>query len=99
MTLADVLDAAKVETFRWSASRKAVVVKAVHEGKLSAADVERRFGISAEEFASWSRSLDKHGVAGLRSSRVQIYQPQRRKGYEAPAMRQRAGGPAGLHVR
>jgi transposase-like protein len=85
MTLAEVLEAAQSETFKWTPSRKAVVVEAVDDGKLSGADVEKRFGVSAEEFGSWSRSLEKHGVAGLRSSRVQIYEPQRRKGYKAPA--------------
>jgi hypothetical protein len=85
---------------KWTASRKAVVVEAVREGKLSRADVEKRFGVSAEEFGSWSRSLDKHGVAGLRSSRVQIYEPQRRKGYKAPASsRPRPAVPARVHVR
>jgi transposase-like protein len=98
MTLADVLKAATSETFKWTASRKAVVVEAVHDGKLSGADVEKRFGVSAEEFGSWSRSLENHGVAGLRSSRVQIYEPQRRKGYKAPGSRPRAGVPA-VHAR
>jgi transposase-like protein len=94
MTLNEIVEGAKSETFMWTASRKAVVVEAVREGKLSGADVEKRFGVSAEEFGSWSRSLDKHGVAGLRSSRVQVYEPQRRKGYKAPASRPRAGVPA-----
>lgn len=98
MTLADVLEGAKSETFHWTPSRKAVVVEAVRGGKLSGADVEKRFGVSAEELGSWKRSLAKNGVAGLRSSRVQVYEPQRRKGYTAPRPRPRAGVPA-VHVR
>ena len=99
LTLSEVLEAAQSETFKWTPSRKAVVVEAVRDSKLTEADIEKRFGVSAEEFASWSGSLEKHGVAGLRSSRVQIYEPQRRKGYKAAASRPRAGVPAGVHVR
>lgn len=99
LTLAEVFKAAQSKTFKWSASRKAVVVEAVRDRKLSRSDVEKRFGVSAEEFGSWSRGLETHGVAGLRSSRVQIYEPQRRKGYKAPASRPRTGVPAGVHVR
>jgi hypothetical protein len=66
---------------------------------VSATDVEKLFGVSAAEFASWGRSLDQHGVGGLRSTRVQIYEPQRRKGYKAPGSRPRTGVPAGADVR
>src|SRR5271155_3237888 len=77
LTLAQVLEAAKSETFRWSPSRKAVVVAAVRDGELSLADVEQRFGLSTEEFGSWSAKIDKHGVAALRATRLQIYEPHR----------------------
>jgi len=85
LTLREVLKAAKAETFRWTPSRKAVVVEAVRDGKLSRDDVETRFGVSAEEFGSWSGKIDKHGVAGLRQTRLQLYEPQRRKVKSRPA--------------
>ena len=94
MTLADIFEAAKSETFRWTPSRKAVVVEAVRDGKLSEADVEKSFSVSAEEFAGWGRNLDQHGVPGLRTTRVQAYEPQRRKGYKAKASSPRADVPA-----
>jgi transposase-like protein len=99
LSLDEVLKAAKSENFNWTASRKAVVVEAVRDGKLSKTEVEKRFGVSAEEFASWSRKLDRHGVAGLRSSRLQVYEPQRRKGYKAPAAKPRPAVPAGVDGR
>lgn len=96
MTLAEVLTAAKSETFRWSPARKAVVVEAVRDDKLSKAALEQHFGVSAEELGSWGRSLDQNGVAGLRSTRMQIYEPQRRERHKAPAARRGREVPAVL---
>jgi hypothetical protein len=45
LTLDEVL-AAQSETFKWTPSRKAVIVDAVRDGKLSRAELEKRFGIS-----------------------------------------------------
>jgi uncharacterized protein DUF1153 len=85
LTLAEVLEAAKSESFRWTAARKAVVLQAERTGQLTRAEITRRFGVSAEEFAAWNRKIDNHGVAALRATRLQIYEPERRKG--------RAGAP------
>lgn len=79
MTLADVLEAAKSETLRWTAARKALVVKAAREGRLTIADIERRFGVFVAELAGWSRNIDRDGVPALRATRLQIYEPQRRR--------------------
>jgi Protein of unknown function (DUF1153) len=85
LSLREVLKAAKAETFRWTASRKAVVVAAVRDGELSLSDVEQRLAVSAEEFGAWSAKVDKHGVAGLRETRLQLYEPQRRRVKSRPA--------------
>ena len=87
MTLAGVLEAAKSETLRWTAARKALVVKAAREGRFTVADIERRFGVSAAEFAGWSRKIDRDGIPALRSTRLQIYEPQRRKRSNADALK------------
>lgn len=84
MTLADILEAAKSQTFHWAPSRKAVVIEAVSQGKLTEADVEKRFGVSAEEFTSWKRRHAKNGVAGLRMTKSPDEKPQPRK-VKAPA--------------
>ena len=60
-------------TTRWVASRKAAVVAAVNADVISKEEVERRYGVSEEELAQWTESLEKHGVGGLRATRVQIY--------------------------
>lgn len=54
------------DTSRWVASRKAVVVRAVTHGLISPDEAMQRYGLSAEEFATWVRQLDRHGLAGLK---------------------------------
>ena len=61
------------DTTRWVASRKAAVVAAVNADVISKADVERSYGVSEEEFEQWQNSLQKHGVGGMRATRVQLY--------------------------
>ena len=61
------------DTKRWVTRRKAVVVNAVRAGVISLEEVCRRYDLSAEEFLSWQRAIDAHGVPGLRVTRLQIY--------------------------
>jgi hypothetical protein len=63
-------------TKRWVTSRKAVVVNAVRTGLLSLTDACDRYHLSAEEFRTWARLFDEHGVRGLRATRVQEYRQQ-----------------------
>jgi Protein of unknown function (DUF1153) len=60
-------------TKRWVASRKAQVVAAVRGGLLSLDEACSRYRLTADEFLSWQESIEKHGLAGLRSTRVQQY--------------------------
>ena len=60
-------------TTRWVPGRKAIVVAAVHLGVLSLQEACERYQLSREEFLSWQRAIDRHGVPGLRSTRLQIY--------------------------
>jgi hypothetical protein len=61
------------ETNRWVPRRKAAIVNAVHSGALSFEEVCRRYELSAEEFITWQRAIEAHGVAGLRVTRLQVY--------------------------
>jgi hypothetical protein len=70
LTLADL---PKPETRRWVARRKAEVVAAVRGGLISLEDACRRYTLTVEEFLAWQRSLDQHGLPGLRTTRVQQY--------------------------
>jgi hypothetical protein len=58
---------------RWITRRKAEVVTAVRAGLIGLDEACLRYGITAEEFLSWQRLLDDHGLQGLRATRLQDY--------------------------
>jgi hypothetical protein len=60
-------------TGRWVIRRKAEVVAAVRGGLISLEDALMRYQLTSEEFAAWQRSIDRHGMAGLRTTRLQQY--------------------------
>ena len=62
-------------TTRWVIRRKAEVVIAVRGGLLSLKEACRRYMLTVEEFLAWQRSIDRHGLAGLRTTRIQQYRP------------------------
>ena len=72
-----VADLPAPDTRRWVARRKAAIVNAVHRGVISLEDVCRRYQLSVEEFHTWQRAIEAHGVPGLRATRVQIYRNSR----------------------
>ena len=61
------------DTKRWVIRRKAVVVAAVRGGLLSIEEACERYKLTVDEFLSWQRSIDKHGLRGLRATRIQDY--------------------------
>lgn len=61
------------DTKRWVSRRKAEVVTAVRCGLLTLEDACRRYNLSVEEFLSWQRLIESHGVPGLRATRLQDY--------------------------
>jgi hypothetical protein len=60
-------------TTRWVVRRKAVLIKAVRSGVITLDEACSRYQLSSDEFASWLSALEKHGVHGLRATRLQIY--------------------------
>ena len=64
-------------TKRWVVRRKAAVVAAVRSGRITMEEALRRYQLSEEEFLSWQRALEAHGLAGLRATRVQRYREPR----------------------
>ena len=60
-------------TQRWVIRRKAEVVAAVRGGLLSLDDACDRYKLTNEEFATWQEAIDKFGMAGLRTTRIQQY--------------------------
>lgn len=61
------------ETRRWVIRRKAAVVQAVRSGTMSLEEACARYNLSVEEFLSWQRLIDRHGMRGLRTTRLQEY--------------------------
>jgi len=61
------------DTKRWVIRRKAEVVAAVCGGLLSLDEASRRYALSADEITSWQYCIDHFGIAGLRTTRTQIY--------------------------
>ena len=60
-------------TTRWVVRRKAEVVAAVRGGLLSLEEACERYTLTVEEFLSWQSSISEHGLAGLRTTRIQQY--------------------------
>ena len=60
-------------TKRWVICRKAEVVAAVRGGLLSLEEACSRYTLTVDEFLSWQFSIDQHGLAGLRTTRIQQY--------------------------
>ncbi len=57
-------------TKRWVIRRKAKVVAGVRGGLISLEDALSRYSLSIDEFLSWQRQLDQHGLDGLRATRA-----------------------------
>ena len=68
-----VADLPPRDTKRWVIRRKAEVVAAVRGGLLSLEEACARYTLTVEEFLSWQYSIDQHGLAGLRTTRIQQY--------------------------
>ena len=66
-------DLPEAEVTRWVIRRKAEVVAAVRGGLLSLEEACSRYTLTVDEFLSWQFSIDQHGLAGLRTTRIQQY--------------------------
>ena len=61
------------DTQRWVIRRKAEVVAAVRGGLLTLDEACDRYSLTNEEFAAWQASIDRYGLPGLRTTRIQQY--------------------------
>ena len=61
------------DTKRWVIRRKAEVVAAVRGGLLTLPEACTRYALTPDEFLEWQASIDKHGLKGLRTTRLQQY--------------------------
>jgi hypothetical protein len=60
-------------TQRWVIRRKAEVVAAVRGGLLTLDEACNRYSLTNEEFLAWQESIDRYGLPGLRTTRIQQY--------------------------
>jgi len=72
-TALTIADLPSVQTRRWVIRRKAEVVAAVRGGLLSLEQACERYSLTDEEYQAWERAIDRHGLPGLRATRVQQY--------------------------
>jgi hypothetical protein len=70
LTLADLPPA---HTTRWVIRRKAEVVAAVRGGLLTLEEACAHYNLSVEEFEAWRAAIERHGLPGLRTTRIQHY--------------------------
>src|SRR4051794_35450207 len=75
------LDELLLPSKRWTTRRKAMVVEAVRGGQLTLQEACKRYQLSVDEFLSWECAIERHGVPGLRTTRVQIYREKPRRSY------------------
>ena len=66
------------ETKRWVIRRKAEVVAAVRGGLLTLEEACERYTLTIEEFSAWQKAIEKHGMPGLRATRIQHYRDDAR---------------------
>ena len=50
---------------------------AVRDSRITMAEALRRYQLTEEEFRSWQRAFERHGLAGLRATRIQQYRQKR----------------------
>lgn len=68
-----VADLPPSNTVRWTVRRKAEVVAAVRGGLLSLSEACETYRLTADEFLNWQVQIDKNGLPGLRTTRIQSY--------------------------
>ena len=66
-------DLPPVDTRRWVASRKAIVVKAVTYGLITQTEAQERYALSEEEFGLWQHAVKSFGEKALRVTTIQKY--------------------------
>jgi len=69
-------DLPPADTRRWVIRRKAEVVAAVKGELLTLDEACDYYNLSHEEFEGWRKTIDRHGIQGLRTTRIKKYRSQ-----------------------
>ena len=67
------------DTKRWTSRRKALVVAAVLSGMITIDEVCQHYGLSVDEYLSWHNAMQRHGLQGLRTTKLRNYRYSRPK--------------------
>lgn len=65
-------------TRRWTFRRKAALLEAIRRGAITAEEARERYALSVEELHAWQRAFARHGLYGLRVTRLQVYRDEER---------------------
>lgn len=68
-------DLPPADTRRWVIRRKAEVVAAVNGDLLTLDEACDHYNLSHEEFDCWRKTIERHGIQGLRTTRIKKYRP------------------------
>ena len=60
-------------TARWTSARKAQVVRALEQERLTMGDACDLYALSVEEIVSWQRAFERAGIQALRITHLQRY--------------------------
>ena len=60
-------------TRRWTFRRKAALLQALRSGTITFEQACDLYALSIEELRAWERDFERHGLYGLRATRVQLY--------------------------
>ncbi|MEQ8195123.1 MAG: DUF1153 domain-containing protein [Rhodospirillales bacterium] len=66
-------DLPPADTRRWVIRRKAAVVAGVQTGLITLEEACRRYALSVDEFNTWARNLDAHGLTGLKTTQIRRF--------------------------
>ncbi len=61
------------DTVRWVKSRKAAVVRAIRDGRLTRESACQMYGLSLEEVESWERLALRYGDNALKATAIKRY--------------------------
>lgn len=78
------------DTVRWVVRRKAELVAGIHGGLINLEEACERYQLSKEELESWAASLERFGLRGLRTTRLQHYRKQGTEPKGRPSIQQRS---------
>ena len=83
-----VMDLPPPGSMRWTAWKKAAVIRAVRNGIITASEVRIRYLLSEEELAGWQADFDRSGLSGLQQKSLRQRRRHNRLHHHRPSTNQ-----------